>query len=60
MVKKNETFSVTKAVKANARTQVGQPKSEIVLPDEKQKAQKRSQKHKESLSELLERSKREG
>lgn len=57
--KKKDTFSVTKAVKANARERVGQPKPETVLPDEKQKAARRTQKHKETLADLLVRSEKE-
>ncbi len=49
-----EKFSVTKAVKANARERLGQPKAERVIA-EKPKAEKRKAKHKETLSEILDR-----
>ena len=49
---KPKKFSVTKAVKANARDRVGQPKVERVIPDET-KAQQRERKHKETLADLL-------
>jgi hypothetical protein len=49
--KKRETFSVTKAVKANARERVGQPKAARVLPD-KPPATGRGAKYKEKLEEL--------
>lgn len=57
--KKQDTFSVTKAVKANARERVGTPKPEIVLPDDKTKSERRQTKHKETLSDLLDLSERE-
>lgn len=57
--KKQEVFSATKAVKANARERVGTPKPEIVLPDEKTKAERRQTKHKETLSDLLRLAERE-
>jgi hypothetical protein len=46
-------FSVTKAVKANARERVGQPPPERVIA-EKPQATSRKAKHKEKLSEILE------
>ncbi len=49
---KKQTFSKVKAVKANARTRVGTPPPERVLPDPKQKAAARP-KHKATLSDLL-------
>ncbi len=49
--KKRETFSVTKAVKANAREHVGQPKASRVVAD-KPAATGRGAKHKEKLEEL--------
>jgi hypothetical protein len=49
---KKKTFSVTKAVKANARERVGTPKSSFPLPTVKEKAAAKS-KHKETLSDLL-------
>jgi hypothetical protein len=50
---KKKTFSVTKAVKANARERVGQPKPGRALPDPKQKAAAHP-KHKTTLARLLE------
>ncbi|WP_263360022.1 hypothetical protein [Acidicapsa ligni] len=51
--RKTEKFSVTKAVKANAREQVGQPKPGRVL-DDKPKPEGRESKHKPSLEQLIE------
>ncbi len=45
-------FSVTKAVKANARERLGQPKPGRVIEDQP-RANSRKQKHKETLSTLL-------
>jgi hypothetical protein len=50
--KKPGTFSVTKAVKANARERVGQPRPEKVIED-KPRAQRRKARHKESLEDLI-------
>lgn len=50
---KKETFSVTKAVKANARDRVGTPPPQTVLPDEKTRAGRRASKHKVTLERLL-------
>lgn len=50
--RKVEKFSVTKAVKANAREQVGQPKPSRVLP-EKPKDEGRESKHKTKLEDLI-------
>jgi hypothetical protein len=52
---KKRTFSIVKAVKANARARVGSPPPEKVLPDPKQKAAAKP-KHKETLRDLLEKS----
>jgi hypothetical protein len=52
---KKQTFSVTKAVKFNARDRVGQPKPSRVLPDETKQTRK-ERKHKKSLSKILEES----
>jgi len=49
---KKKTFSAVKAVKANARERVGQPKSERVI-DDSAREQKRKTKHKPTLGELL-------
>lgn len=46
-------FSVTKAVKANARERVGQPRPEKVIA-EKPAATARKAKHKETLKDILE------
>jgi hypothetical protein len=45
-------FSVTKAVKSNARERLGQPKAERVIA-EKPRAEARKAKHKERLGEIL-------
>ena len=50
--KKKQTFSVVKAVKANARERVGQPKAERVI-DDKPRADKRGTKHRKTLGEML-------
>jgi hypothetical protein len=50
--KKAEKFSVTKAVKANARERVGQPKPSRLIED-KHAAIRRNVKHKEKLVDLL-------
>ncbi len=55
---KKGVFSVVKAVKANARQRVGAPPPEKVLPDPKQKAAAQP-KHKETLEDLLESSRRD-
>ena len=49
---KKQTFSKVAAVKANARTRVGTPPPERVLPDPKQKAAAKP-KHKRTLADLL-------
>lgn len=49
---KQRTFSVTKAVKANARERLGSPPPEKVLPNTKEKAAAQP-KHKETLANLL-------
>ena len=50
--RKVEKFSVTKAVKSNARDQVGQPKASRVLED-KPKPDGREAKHKPKMEELI-------
>lgn len=45
-------FSAVKAVKANARERVGQPKAERVI-EEKPRGEKRREKHKPTLGEIL-------
>jgi hypothetical protein len=49
---KKKTFSTVKAVKANARERVGQPKAERVI-DESPREKGRVAKHKQTLSDLL-------
>jgi hypothetical protein len=49
---KKKTFSAVKAVKANARDRVGQPKPERVLPNTSRE-QKRGAKHPKTLAKLL-------
>ena len=50
--KKSKPFSVTKAVKLNARNQVGQPKPSKVIASEP-KESRRQRKHKPSLEEVI-------
>ena len=50
--RKLERFSATKAVKANARERVGQPKPSRVLPDAPRTGRKA--KHKEKLEQIVE------
>ncbi len=52
--RKTPRFSVTKAVKANARERVGQPKAERVI-EEKTRKTGREAKHKPRLEELIRR-----
>lgn len=52
--RKAAKFSVTKAVKSNARDQVGQPKASHVI-EEKPKAGERGVKYRESMEELIDR-----
>jgi hypothetical protein len=49
---KKKIFSAVKAVKANARERVGQPKAERVIVDTL-RAEKRKTKHKQTLGEIL-------
>ncbi len=49
---KKKTFSAVKAVKANARERVGQPKPEQVLAGEPRE-EKRGRKHRRTLARLL-------
>jgi hypothetical protein len=51
--RKQEKFSVTKAVKSNARDQVGQPKPARIV-DDRPKPEGRLSKHKPSLEDLIE------
>lgn len=50
--KKAKKFSAVKAVKANARERVGQPKAERVIED-KPREERRKAKHKSTLNEIL-------
>ncbi len=50
--RKTTRFSATKAVKANARERVGQPKPERVI-EEKSKRTGREAKHKPKLEEMI-------
>ena len=52
--KKKAAFSVTKAVKRNARERVGQPKPEKVIVPEPQQT-RRERRHKETLADFLKR-----
>lgn len=56
--KRPATFTAVQAVKANARERLGTPPPEKVLPDTKAKA-RRDPKHKETLSDLLQKAKQE-
>jgi hypothetical protein len=49
---KRKIFSTVKAVKANARERVGQPKAERVIEDTSRE-EKHKRKHKPTLGELL-------
>ncbi|HEY1809376.1 MAG TPA: hypothetical protein VGG42_12485 [Acidobacteriaceae bacterium] len=49
---KKKTFSAVKAVKANARERVGQPKPERVIVDTPRQ-EKRTEKHPKPLAKLL-------
>ena len=49
---KKRIFSAVKAVKANARARVGQPKPERVIPNTSRET-KRGQKHPKTLTKLL-------
>lgn len=49
---KKKKFSAVKAVKANARERVGQPRPERIIAD-KPRAPHRETKHKPTLSDLL-------
>lgn len=59
MKRRPKIFSVTKAVKSNARDRVGMPPPATPLPDEKAKAEHRAQKHRVTLTKLLQQSERE-
>jgi hypothetical protein len=48
-----EKFSIVKAVKANARDRVGQPRPERVIVDDQERERSRKPKHRQSMSELM-------
>ena len=56
---KKRVFSITKAVKANARARLGTPPASHPLPTVKEKAAAKP-KHKETLADLLSLNKDEG
>ena len=56
---RKQVFSVTKAVKANARERLGSPPPERVLPNTKDKAAAQP-KHKETLADLLRSGEKDG
>jgi hypothetical protein len=49
---KKRTFSAVKAVKANARTRVGQPKPERIIPGSTREGRS-SRRHPKTLTDLL-------
>jgi len=55
---KKKAFSITKAIKANARERLGTPPKSFPLPTPKEKAAAKP-KHKETLADLLSGSKDE-
>ncbi len=48
-----EKFSIVKAVKANARDRVGQPRPERVIIDDQKREHSRKPKHRQTLPQLL-------
>jgi hypothetical protein len=48
-----EKFSIVKAVKANARARVGQPRPERVIVDDQKRESSRKPKHRKTLPQLL-------
>ena len=50
--KKAKKFSAVKAVKANARDRIGQPKAERVIVD-KPREERRKAKHKPTLTDII-------
>jgi len=50
--KKQEKFSVTKAVKRNARERIGQPRPEKVIESEPRES-RQERRHPETLKDLL-------
>jgi hypothetical protein len=48
-----EKFSIVKAVKANARQRVGQPRPERVIVDDQKRENSRKPKHRQTMPQLL-------
>jgi hypothetical protein len=48
-----QKFSIVKAVKANARERVGQPRPERVIEDGQKRENSRKPKHRQTLPQLL-------
>jgi hypothetical protein len=48
-----EKFSIVKAVKANARERVGQPRPERVIVDDQKREQGRKPRHRKTMPQLL-------
>ena len=48
-----EKFSIVKAVKANARERVGQPRPERVIVDDQKRQTSRKPKHRQTIPQLL-------
>jgi hypothetical protein len=48
-----EKFSIVKAVKANARERVGQPRPERVIVDDQKRENSRKPKHRQTMPQLL-------
>jgi hypothetical protein len=46
-------FSIVKAVKANARERVGQPRPERVIVDGEKRKNSRKPKHRQTMTQLL-------
>jgi hypothetical protein len=51
--KKAEKFSVVKAVKSAAREQIGTVRPTKPVPDAKEKAKRRAEKHRKTLRQML-------
>ncbi len=52
--KKVERFSVVKAVKSASREQIGTVRPTKAVPDAREKAKNRAEKHKKKLEEMVE------
>jgi hypothetical protein len=50
---KQQTFSIVKAVKENARERIGTIPAARIIPPPKEKAEARKTKHKETFADLL-------